>query len=176
MPGDFRCDRGDYARVLFSFAREAAGASRARHSLRPLIFRRRDLFKQTSRETRGEIAKLRLEGMPLFEKLNPYQFGHGLVVRDARRCRAPHHEGPRPHPEERTLVRVSKDEATASETILTASAPRGRPVCPFANRSALRSPSRAASSLPESARSSGCERDRAIPGFLAGFRHSCPGW
>src|SRR6478609_6620250 len=44
MPGDFRCDRGDYARVLFSFAREAAGASRARHSLRPLNFRRRDVF------------------------------------------------------------------------------------------------------------------------------------
>src|SRR5260370_42212641 len=37
MPGDFRCDRGDYARVLFYFARETAGASRARHSLRPLI-------------------------------------------------------------------------------------------------------------------------------------------
>src|SRR6266481_2065661 len=39
MPGDFRCDRGDYARVLFYFAREAAGASSARHSLRPLISR-----------------------------------------------------------------------------------------------------------------------------------------
>src|SRR6478609_7944399 len=37
MPGDFRCDRGDYARVLFSFAREAAGALGARHSLRPLL-------------------------------------------------------------------------------------------------------------------------------------------
>src|SRR5258706_2638179 len=37
MPGDFRCDRGDYARVLFYFAHEAAGASCARHSLRPLI-------------------------------------------------------------------------------------------------------------------------------------------
>src|SRR5258708_3000702 len=37
MPGDFRCDRGDYARVLFYFACEAAGASSARHSLRPLI-------------------------------------------------------------------------------------------------------------------------------------------
>src|SRR6266446_2995774 len=37
MPGDFRCDRGDYARVLFLFAREAAGASCARHSLRPLF-------------------------------------------------------------------------------------------------------------------------------------------
>src|SRR5258705_14004311 len=31
MPGDFRCDRGDYARVLFYFAREAAGACVWRH-------------------------------------------------------------------------------------------------------------------------------------------------
>src|SRR5712691_6230687 len=37
MPGDFRYDRGDYARVLFYFAREAAGALGTRHSLRPLI-------------------------------------------------------------------------------------------------------------------------------------------
>src|SRR4029077_11573622 len=41
MPGDFRCDRGDYARVLFYFAREAAGALSARHSLRPLSSERR---------------------------------------------------------------------------------------------------------------------------------------
>src|SRR5260370_39421864 len=37
MPGDFRCGRGDYARVLYSFAREAAGALGIRHSLRPLF-------------------------------------------------------------------------------------------------------------------------------------------
>ena len=37
MPGDFRCDRGDYARVSVLATHEAAGASRARHSLRPLI-------------------------------------------------------------------------------------------------------------------------------------------
>src|SRR5258706_1700462 len=37
MPGDFRCNGVDYARVLFYFAREAAGALSARHSLRPLI-------------------------------------------------------------------------------------------------------------------------------------------
>jgi hypothetical protein len=37
----------------------------------------------------------------------------GLVVRDARPCRAPHHEGLiDPHPEERPLGRVSKDAAT----------------------------------------------------------------
>src|SRR5256886_14262657 len=43
MPGDFRCDRGDYARVLTSLiAREASGASGARHSLRPLFRRARD--------------------------------------------------------------------------------------------------------------------------------------
>jgi hypothetical protein len=37
MPGLLRCTCGDYARVLFSFAREAAGALGTRHSLRPLI-------------------------------------------------------------------------------------------------------------------------------------------
>jgi hypothetical protein len=37
------------------------------------------------------------------------------MVRDARPCRAPHHEGLRPHPEERALARVSKDEATELE-------------------------------------------------------------
>jgi len=57
---------------------------------------------------------------------------NGHMVRDARRCRAPHHEGPRPrsrekvqylilktssarpHPEEARRA-VSKDEATARE-------------------------------------------------------------
>src|SRR5258705_13694213 len=42
--GCFRCDRGDYARVLFYFGREAAGALSARHSLRPLNFRRPDVL------------------------------------------------------------------------------------------------------------------------------------
>ena len=32
--------------------------------------------------------------------------GYGLVVRDARRCHAPHHEGLRPHPEEAPLRRL----------------------------------------------------------------------
>src|SRR5215510_10759962 len=32
----------------------------------------------------------------------------GLVVRDARRCRAPHHEGLKPHPEEHAPACVSK--------------------------------------------------------------------
>ena len=47
--------------------------------------------------------------------------GHrGLVVRDARRYRAPHHEGlTDPHPEERPLGRVSKDEATELENALS---------------------------------------------------------
>ena len=50
----------------------------------------------------------------------------GLVVRDARRYRAPHHEGlTDPHPEERPLGRVSKDEATELEMLLTASAGGG---------------------------------------------------
>src|SRR5215471_19363686 len=36
--GSFRRTCGDYARVLFPFAREAAGAPGIRHSLRPLSF------------------------------------------------------------------------------------------------------------------------------------------
>jgi hypothetical protein len=55
MPGDFRCDRGDYARLLFSLAREAAGASSARHSLRPLLG---ETVLQTSGTARREIAML----------------------------------------------------------------------------------------------------------------------
>jgi hypothetical protein len=35
MPGDSGCNRGDYARVVFIFPREAAGAAGARHSPRP---------------------------------------------------------------------------------------------------------------------------------------------
>src|ERR1700693_3975283 len=50
----------------------------------------------------------RLELFPV--RSNHCRFIHGLMVRDARR-RAPHHEGLRPHPEERRLRRVSKDEA-----------------------------------------------------------------
>jgi len=37
MPGDLGADRGDDTRVLFHFAREAAGATRARHSPRPSL-------------------------------------------------------------------------------------------------------------------------------------------
>src|SRR6266513_3971102 len=56
MPGDFRCDRGDYTRVLTSLiAREASGALGARHSLRPLNFQGQD-FKAKLARRRGEIA------------------------------------------------------------------------------------------------------------------------
>jgi hypothetical protein len=57
-----RRDRGDYARVLFYFAREAAGASSARHSLRPLMFRWRDVQKNSG--TRREVAELCLQLPP----------------------------------------------------------------------------------------------------------------
>jgi hypothetical protein len=43
--------------VLFSFAREAAGAADARHSLRPLMFRRQDVNAKLA-DASGEIAKL----------------------------------------------------------------------------------------------------------------------
>jgi hypothetical protein len=57
MPGDFRCDRGDYTRVLFYFAREAAGALSARHSLRPLLSRGANGSCKTSGASRREIAE-----------------------------------------------------------------------------------------------------------------------
>src|SRR5436853_4635243 len=66
MPGDFRCDRGDYARVLtLLIAREASGALGARHSLRPLNSQGRDADSKT-RACAGEIAKLCLR-TTLFE-------------------------------------------------------------------------------------------------------------
>jgi len=50
--------------------------------------------------------------MPASSDTRPRLLNRGLVVRDARQCRAPHHEGLRPHPEERALwARVSKDES-----------------------------------------------------------------
>src|SRR4051794_13361483 len=56
MPGDSRWGRGDYARVLFYFAREATGALDARHSLRPPMFRWRESKQQLAR-MRGEIVE-----------------------------------------------------------------------------------------------------------------------
>src|SRR2546421_8194350 len=58
MPGDFRCDRGDYARVLTSLiAREASGALGTRHSLRPL-FSKGECFCKNSDASRREIAEV----------------------------------------------------------------------------------------------------------------------
>ena len=55
MPGDFRCDRGDYARVLTSLiAREASGALGARHSLRPLNSPGQDFKAKLARKARRD--------------------------------------------------------------------------------------------------------------------------
>jgi hypothetical protein len=52
MPGDFRCDRGDYARVPFHITHEAAGALDARHSLRPLFY-----WADSSCKTSGALCR-----------------------------------------------------------------------------------------------------------------------
>jgi hypothetical protein len=57
MPGDFRCDRDDYARVFVFITHEAAGASSARHSLRPLLLRAAKQFMHHSGAPRREIAE-----------------------------------------------------------------------------------------------------------------------
>jgi hypothetical protein len=67
MPGDFRCDRGDYARVLFYFAREAAGALSARHSLRPLIFRGREIQVKLARKAAARSRSRVWRSVWLFE-------------------------------------------------------------------------------------------------------------
>jgi hypothetical protein len=51
---------------LFFIAREAAGASSARHSLRPLIYPGQSL-EQNSRGLRGEIAGVYPRAALLFE-------------------------------------------------------------------------------------------------------------
>src|SRR5450755_2330350 len=60
MPGDSGVTVVTTLVCSFYFACEAAGASSARHSLRPLNWRA-GVSRQNSRETRGEIAKLRLK-------------------------------------------------------------------------------------------------------------------
>src|SRR4029077_16662229 len=52
------------------FAREAAGALGARHSLRPLIFRRQEVQAKLAR-TGGEIAKLCLLPRPTLVRRSP---------------------------------------------------------------------------------------------------------
>ena len=63
MPGDFRCDRGDYARVPFHIAREAAGALGTRHSLRPLIRGANGSCKTSGDQRRG-IAEVYVKFEP----------------------------------------------------------------------------------------------------------------
>ena len=60
-----------------------------------------------------------------------------LMVRDARRCRAPHQEGVRPHSEERRFRRVAKDEAAALTRALTRTA-NGLLLRPVPDRSCQR--------------------------------------
>jgi hypothetical protein len=57
MPGVSGVTVVTNARVYYT-TRAAAGASGARHSLRPLIFKGLHVSLENSREIRGEIAKL----------------------------------------------------------------------------------------------------------------------
>ena len=63
MPGDSGVTVTTCVRATLTFARKTAGASGARHSLRPLIFRRREVKDQLA-QTCGEIAKLWLRMTP----------------------------------------------------------------------------------------------------------------
>src|SRR5258705_5569298 len=58
MPGDFRCDRGDYARMLILFCMRGCGRIERPAFPAPSEFQKAGRSWQTSRETCGEIAKL----------------------------------------------------------------------------------------------------------------------
>ena len=64
MPGLFRCTCGDYARVFVFITHEAAGASSARHSLRPLFYRGANGSCKTSGDQRRGIAEAYLKFEP----------------------------------------------------------------------------------------------------------------
>jgi hypothetical protein len=63
MPGDSGVTVVTMLVCFFYFAREAAGALSARHSLRPLIFRGQDVLILKLARLRGEIAKPRLTSL-----------------------------------------------------------------------------------------------------------------
>src|SRR6266702_8650336 len=56
MPGDFRCDRGDYARVLCFISHARLRAHQRPAFPAPSVSGGRDVSRQNSRERRGEIA------------------------------------------------------------------------------------------------------------------------
>src|SRR5207244_5848208 len=58
VPGDFRCDRGDYARVLVLFRTRGCGRIARPAFPAPSDFRERDVQDKTRAQSRGEIAKL----------------------------------------------------------------------------------------------------------------------
>jgi hypothetical protein len=62
MPGDFRCDRGDDTRVLSTLAHGAAGASSARHSLRPLMSQGQKFKAKLARNTRRDREAVSANG------------------------------------------------------------------------------------------------------------------
>src|SRR5258705_6120466 len=63
MPGDFRCDRGDYARMLILFCMRGCGCIGHPAFPAPSEFQKAGRSWQTSRETCGEIAKLCLTSL-----------------------------------------------------------------------------------------------------------------
>jgi hypothetical protein len=83
MPGVSGVTVVTNARVYYT-PRAAAGASGARHSLRPLIFRGWDVRKQNSRGLRGEIAKLWLEMMRCL-KNESKATSPAVIVREKRK-------------------------------------------------------------------------------------------
>jgi hypothetical protein len=86
MSGDFRCDRGDYARVFVFVTHEAAGASSARHSLRPLFYRGANGSCKTSGDQRRGIAEAYLKFEPRHCEEQRDEAIHSFLARPPMDC------------------------------------------------------------------------------------------
>src|ERR1700726_284200 len=91
MPGDAGVTVTACVRATLSFARKAAGASGARHSLRPLIFRWRNCFAKLGRIVPRECGAA-LSRLPR-PVLTGRGRGEGLYPRTKLADRAPHPPG-----------------------------------------------------------------------------------
>src|SRR5258705_6687960 len=93
MPGDFRCDRGDYARMLILFCMRGCGCIERPAFPAPSEFQKAGRSWQTSRETRGEIARpclnaagcLKIESVAMHGARTRREPGVAAIVRDASR-------------------------------------------------------------------------------------------
>jgi len=79
MPGESGCNRGEYARVLFHFAREAAGATGTRRS--PLSLRAKVCAQLGAHRTAGmALSCPDLIRVPRYRRRRERKDGNDVIV------------------------------------------------------------------------------------------------